>query len=891
MGWLRLRLRAAPLSAALLGLLTLTTALLAAAAPRAVESYRTEGLREVLGEAPAHHTTVEVVGRPRGKLDEDLAALRPESMSQLHRLLRDGDFGPLRMAVADARHGARTTEQQWAADAFLARPEKVEPQYRVDTPAFLAEHVTVVDGRLPESPAEPDPERPLEAVVTRETAETVNLTTGDVLREAGPLRFEIVGVVEPDDPEGAYWALDPLFHTPQRDVHPAPDNNSTLWVFGLLLAPEAAGTVHHAMGTEAYWTLPPVISRLTALDVPALHREVSSFEQGATLSRLRAETGRHLSVRTGLPALLDGYERQRDALAPVTSVAVVGVGTVALVVVVMAGHLTAARRRTELGQLRARGGSYPGILRRLLSETAVVTVPGAALGWLLAAWLIPGTRTLPSLLAAGAVALVATVAMPLIAVAGRPDGGTVRRADVASARPSPRRTVAEAALVLVALGAVLALRQRGTGSGGADGMASAAPVLIGLITSLVLVRLYPVPLRLAARAAARSRGLVGFVSLARHGRASGTAVLPLLALVTAVTCAAFGGSVLAGVDEGRERAAVSRVGAEVRVADVAGFTAEQRAAVAALPGVRESVEVLARSGQRTGDSPAFTLLTVEPDAYARLSAATSLGPFDPGLLTGSGGPLPALASPELARELGGAAHPVRTPGGEAEVTVVGTLDATPAPASGHFLVVGGAAAGSADPNVLLLTGSGIDGGAVPELVGGEDRPHLTVAEREAELRRLADPPMNAGVVGVYGTAMTAGAALAALTVVLALIQSAPERQRVLARLRTMGMAPRQGRGLLALESAPLVLLASIGGVLAAVTAVQALGSGIDLSAVAVAVADAGPLPDPVRLRLDPLALALPLAGLVAVAALAMAASARWTGRRADAQHLRADDQD
>jgi putative ABC transport system permease protein len=904
MSWLWLKLRAAPVTAALLGLLTLLTALLAAAAPRAVEDYRTDGLRSSVTEALSSHTVLEVVGRPRGKLDEDLTALAPDSMRVLHELLRDGEFGPLAMDRSQARYGARTVERGYAFDEWLARPDGLEPQFRVDTPEFLADHAEVVAGRLPDhAVGERDPAAPLEAVVTETTAQTLGISSGDVIEQAGPLPFEIVGVIAPRATDSGYWALDTLFHTPQLDIHPALDNNSRFWVFGLLLAPEAAPALHQEMSTESYWTLPPATGGLGAPDLPALQRQVASFQQGAALNLLRQETGRHLSVQTRLDEVLADHQRQRDVLAPITSVATVGVGVVTLVVMVMAGHLTAARRHTELGQLRARGGSYPGILRRLLSETAVVTVPAAALGWLLAAWLIPGTRALPSLLAAGGTALIATVAMPLAALLRRANGFVGQRADVMSARPSPRRTVAELTLVLVAVGAVLALRQRGTGSGTSDAMSSAAPVLIGLIAALLLVRLYPLPLRLAGRAAARSRGLIGFVSLARHGRASGTAVLPLLALITAVTTAAFGGSVLAGVAEGRDRAAVTSVGADVRIWDVAGFTAAERAAVAAAPGVTESVEVLSLGGRRIEDSPAFVLLTVDPRSYARHSAEVSLGAFDPALLAGDAdtdgsgdpdSPLPVLASPAMAEALGEEPHQVGTEGGEVTVQVAGTLPRTPA-ADGNFLVIGDQVLPEQDPdaagaNVLLLTGSGIDGERAAELAGAADRPNLAFAERAAERRELAASPMNAGVVGVFGTAMAAGGALAALTVVLALLQSAPERQRVIARLRTMGMTPRQGRGLLALESVPLVLLASLGGMLAGITAVQVLGQSIDLSAVAVADAGGGLL-DAVRLRLDPLALLLPLTALVAVAAAAMALQLLWSGRRADAQRLRADDQD
>jgi putative ABC transport system permease protein len=102
------------------------------------------------------------------------------------------------------------------------------------------------------------------------------------------------------------------------------------------------------------------------------------------------------------------------------------------------------------------------------------------------------------------------------------------------------------------------------GSSG-DQLVAMAPVLVGVIAALVLVRLYPLPLRWLARPAGRLRGAVGHLSLARAGRTSVSAVLPLLALLTALTTAAFGGSVLAGVADARDRAAVLTLGADARV--------------------------------------------------------------------------------------------------------------------------------------------------------------------------------------------------------------------------------------------------------------------------------------------------------------------------------------
>ncbi len=139
------------------------------------------------------------------------------------------------------------------------------------------------------------------------------------------------------------------------------------------------------------------------------------------------------------------------------------------------------------------------------------------------------------------------------------------REDVTTVRPSRRRTVAELTVLVLAAGAVEALRRSGTSGSAGNQLVSLAPVLVGVIAALVLVRVYPFLLRRLTRPAGRLRGVVAHLSLARAGRTSVSAVLPLLALLTALTTAAFGGSVLAGVSDARDHAALHAVGADARI--------------------------------------------------------------------------------------------------------------------------------------------------------------------------------------------------------------------------------------------------------------------------------------------------------------------------------------
>ena len=62
--WVRTRLRTAPGAAGAFALLVLVTAFLAAALPRAVDSYETEGLRHAIRTAPPRTTVLDITTGP-----------------------------------------------------------------------------------------------------------------------------------------------------------------------------------------------------------------------------------------------------------------------------------------------------------------------------------------------------------------------------------------------------------------------------------------------------------------------------------------------------------------------------------------------------------------------------------------------------------------------------------------------------------------------------------------------------------------------------------------------------------------------------------------------------------------------------------------------------------
>ncbi|MEU5295835.1 FtsX-like permease family protein [Streptomyces umbrinus] len=940
--WIRTRLRTAPGAAVALALLVMATACLAAAFPRAVERYEDAGLRRAVVDATAPRTSLQVSAPQPGTYipqSERESAVSPASMRKAYERVLNVVERPLAVDPAQSMYGVRNVNNLEAAETWLPMPSGLPAQMSLAAQSGLAEHSRMSAGRLPRAGnTVTAATREVEAAVTTETAKRLNIKVGSVIHVPGmqrdPLAVRITGIVAPRDPESAYWTTQPLLRTPSLIRPPTQGGEpETYWLGALLLPPDAAPVLLGTPGEPArYWLLTPDPAALTAHDLSRLGSAVASLESGPGLVKVRDSTDADTGVSTDLDEVLASYAQLRSGVRPLVSVAAFGTGAVAVVVLLMAGRLTADRRRTELALLRARGASLRGLTRRLVTETAVVALPAGALGLAGALLLVPYGRAPYAVGAALAVTLLACAALPLRALAAhRVVGVHGAREDLASVRPSRRRTIAELTLLVLASAAVLALRSRGTsgtsdetlGSGASgdlgssgDQLVAMAPVLIGVIAALVLVRLYPLPLRWLARPAGRMRGAIGHLSLARAGRTSVSTVLPLLALLTALTTAAFGGSVLAGVADARDRAAVLNLGADARVEAEGALPATLPERVRSAPGVREvtplSIAYEAKPGAGVESVP---LAGVDPEGYARLADRTGLGAFPAGELKASPAapadgtskpgadgsakaPLPALASSAVADRYGTHPFSLRLSDGS-DVTVRITLvrDLTPALPGTDFLIVDRAGLGTvaARPTTLLVTGDHVSGGALRKAVAagtGADADPTARADvrlRSEERARYVDSPLQSGAERVYAAAVAAGSGYAVLALLLALVRAAPERAALLARLRTMGLTRSQGRRLLVLEALPQALLAAAGGILTGWAAVRLLAPGIDLTSIALATPGGAPPTGTAALHTDPASLFLPALTVLLLATGIAAGQAWWTGRRGSVRELRAGD--
>ncbi|MEV4864431.1 ABC transporter permease [Streptomyces ossamyceticus] len=901
------RLRAFAGTSLALALLVAVTAALAAAYPRAVDRYGDAGLRRAIEQAGPDRTSVQIQAAPpwMASLQQWESLLRAAPLAKARAEVLAAAEAPLVPDRAQSSYGVRTTVPLETSEPWLAQPVGLPAQVVLAAQQDLASHSRLSAGRLPRTTGEPvtAATESVEAAVTADTARTLNIKVGSVIRVPGsgrgPLAVRITGIVVPRSPDGAYWSALPVLRTPALSRQPGSQLSEVYWLGGLLLAPEAGPALLGTPGRpDRYWNVAPDVAALRGHDLDRLASAVAALESGPGVQRLRTAVDDELEAQTNLDEVLADHARLRSGIEPLLVLAAVGTGSLAVIVLAMAGGVAADRRRAELALLRARGASLPGLAVRLLAETAAMAVPAGALGLTAALLLLPDARTAPAVTAAVAVTLLACLALPLRAVAAH---RTVRmhdgREDLTATRPSRRRTVAEATVLVIAAGAVAALRRQGSGS---TGLVAAAPLLTGVVAALLLARLHPLPLRALSKAAARLRGLVIPLSLAQVARAPGFAVLPLLALLSALTTAAFGGSVLAGVTAARDQAALLDVGADGRVETTTGRLPKALPdRVRGLPGVRDvtAASVTHEAKPQQSGQP-VPLAGVDPAAYARLSHDTGLGAFDAASLRSGGEgedadagagvdrPLPALASPRVAEEYGTGPYVVLLPDGTSvTVQVVLVREHTPAVIGDDFLIVdrAGLPRAAAHATTLLLTGDSLNGRALRSAADGTG---ASVRLRAEERARHVDSPLQSGAERLYVVAVAAGAGYAVLALLLTVLRTAPERRALLARLRTMGMSRSQGRRLLILMALPQAFLAAAGGVLTGWAGIHLLSPGIDLATIALASPSGL---EGAALRTDPLSLAVPALIVLLLAVGVPAAQAWWTGRRGSVSELRLGD--
>ncbi|MCY1136926.1 ABC transporter permease [Actinoplanes sp. Pm04-4] len=624
-----------------------------------------------------------------------------------------------------------------------------------------------------------------------------------------PYDVRVSGIFRPVDPGDPAWRLVPWLLQPAANRDGLGSTR-----FGGLLSDESLPDARLAFRSDQLrrgvrFDADP--DKLTWASAQNLADSVATLKG---LSAVSAERDTSLKWATQLDSVLRDLRNQIATATPQASVLLLALLAGALLVVSLAADLLTRRRTTALATARQRGAALPALAAELAVESVAVTVPAAAIGLALAAVLT------------GSASLIWVLPFVVLAIAAGPAFGTLAAARATrdkrapanrSARRWARRTVRlrraaiDAAVVLLAVGALVALRQRGIETG----LASAAPALGALAVSLLLVRLLPPATGAVLRLSLRSRRSLGLFAAARAA-ATSSRMLPALAVTTAIALASFAVTLQATTDRGLSDGAWQAVGADARLTvglEASGSTADIATRVAAAPGVEAAVPARVVESERfIADSTSIVarLIVVDTAAFRRLLAGTPLPglPAPAGLTAADGDTVPALV-----RTGDGSLRPgldFRLPLQTNSAIQMAAIGVAPAIGTGEDVIVVDVAAAKAagldwEPDTVWATGSGA--AAAIRATGADGR--LVTRAEVAEDRRTA--PLTEGLVRLYVIAAVTLLALGLLGFALAAAAGAPERWETLARLRTLGLRPRDTHRVAAGELLPVAVVAAVSG--------------------------------------------------------------------------------
>ncbi len=897
-----------------LAVLVLGAAFIGVAGPRQSLHIQTQALRTQLRTVPPVDTAVLASADWNG-FTSSLAGvagvaplLSPAQVSAVTgQLASDFAGAGLPLTGPAANWASLTTHTELLSTVPRGPNSTIEQKLELIYRDPLARYAALAAGQLPG--LTPARRGQLGIALSEQTARELNAKVGSRLvigTTSVPVQLVVTGIVRERQPRSAFWTADP---TAARPVEEHPQNAAPYYVIGAFVGANELGQLQNlfgALGMSFQWAFPLTLTGLRAGQAQPLQARLGKVStQAPALAGALAPAATTIVVSSALGPILGGFLSTAAQVNSVLSLLFSSLAATGVVVILLAAWMLATRRSAEFTVLRARGATVRQLSVHTLRGTLAACVPAALAAAGLAILVTPGETARASWWLGG-LALATAIIGPPLAVAWqhrvvRPEhpGHAARSGRPAAGLRSrrSRRLVAEAALCAAAVGGLVVLHAQGSaagstpGSGGLDLYTSLAPVLVAVPAVLLAMRLCPLAVRGLLRLSTRRAGPVRFLGLAQAARAPAATILPLFAVVLALTLAAFTGMLRDAVGRGETAASWRATGADaVLNAELAQATitpAAQRAA-AAVPGVQQATAIQLTRWTLAGHGQ-LSVVAVDPASYPALLASTPWPALRRSQLAvlarprpARGQPVPVLASPAAAAALRGSPGALSTIQGAASpgpltVRVAGLIPGTPAlPGGGAFVMLplraapGSTATAAAPANLLLLGGGGIDGPAL-RAVARRLVPGAAVTLRSDVLAGLADAPLQHGAYVMFAVVLGAAAAfgLAALLADLAL--GAADRHQTLARLATMGVDAGQARRLVLVEKAPALLAAAVAG-----TACALVLPALTAQALNLAVFTGAGYPVPVRA--DWTALAIPVAGLLLVALVAAMLAARiWRG--------------
>jgi putative ABC transport system permease protein len=881
LGFVIRQIRADLAVALLLAAVLAVGAFLGAAAPPWIDDRLDAALEDTLSDAAPQGDLVarglfgaSVTIPPRTDLIPELAAVE-EEIEQVRRL-----EPALTAAYTNDRWSLSLATGMIVAHEGPAEPSARQREIGLWLPEDAQQKVTVVEGRFPrpdveivDSPASTEDRRlPMpvfEVAATADVMEALELEVGDqVVAQAGTigtpggsapalLAMRLSGVVEPTDRADVAWK--DAFTALEAD-RGIPGDDPRIFRGTVIADPLLAEQlvrwatlrdIDWRTWLSIHWQLELQPERLAASDVEPMITSVQRLRSSSTWT-------------TSLDKVLLRYQDSRGSAERSAALGVASLTGLLVTVLLLAVGLLAERRAGALALTRVRGGSDRVLARSLAVEALLVGVPAVAVGVLAAALLVDASGWIP-----GILLLVTVAGLPVVGVRLARRSGA-ERPEHATLRPSPRRLVAEAGLVVIAAAAVWLLSRQSAASGaGADPVVSFTPLLVAAATGVLVFRLLPYPVAAVARVVGRSRGATSFIATSRAARSPAYAVLPVIAVLMAVGLAAFGGTVQTTADRSREATAWAAVPADA-VVTTTTLRAEADELGALIPEATAIADGYLLSSQSAaddrGDSVRIDVLMVDVPAWAE-AVAGATEPVEPvtTLATGRppGGAVPAVMVGQSRDLTVGQSLTVTIRGHEVHVQLLDRAQRFAGAPNNPAIVIPLDRLGTslADlglqwPNVVYLAGpvADID---LAALLGGH-------VERRADvLAAIGEDPMLRTTLTIFQIAVLAASALAAAAAVLGLQATARSRAYALSILRTLGMPSRSAATLIAAEVIPVSIMAALVGATIGLGVATIAGQAIDLAALTGLLDEGGAVAP------DVAGTALAAAGVVTVVVVAV----------------------
>ena len=647
------------------------------------------------------------------------------------------------------------------------------PQFEMTYRTDLARYSQIVAGAFPAGGSAPGEQIVVQAAVTTTTAARFGLGVGTRLN-AGPVQLVISGIIRPTNPAAAFWSEDLIAARPLLTQAASPQ--LPYWTGAVFIGSGAPPLIEGTIGTgemQVTWVYTAALGRLTAGQADELEASVNSLASSGATVLTPAGNPVTVTIASQIPAILSPFVAGQNAVAPALELLYVSLTIIGAVVVLLGARLVAQRRAAEFTLMRARGAALYQLTWLVLRASVVIVAAAGAAAAALAIGLTPGDGDAVAWWLAGITIAVTLVGPVLISVVpqrvaapatGRAGGGgAVPRG--AGRRAAARRIIVEIALVAVAVGGLVVLRNEGLSSGNSGLYTSAAPVLVAIPVAVVLLRCYPLLARELARIAGRSRGVVAFVGLARATRTPPGTVLPAFALVLVLSMVAFTDMVSTSVIRSQVAASWQQVGADavIQAPPNQGIPPGLQGQISSLPGVVSTAAAEVDVGSLAAGTE-LSVMFVDPAQYAAVIGQAPGPRFPQAALSGAvlsgngvigeaGAIIPAVATPAAVQLVGTAPTSVNVGGNvQRHDDPADRTDRHPQrpqrPRRAHGRRRGGGSAGTRQP------------ARAERLAGRRARAGCGAAERGRQQRvagRAGDVPRHGPVRADHGAGATGGA--------------------------------------------------------------------------------------------------------------------------------------